>query len=254
VISVRVEKKDIAFLIPATLLAFAGLGPDDLLLVGSCLFLSWATFLVICIIHESSLKSRITVAIVMTLLFIGVGYRRLGPLIPPRKTESKLEYNRIDVFKKENFIASNEKLGFKIVLRNTGTLTISQTRFVIVTSMAQADNAFIPNLIGQLEQAVRTDIKDAPVVKSWDIPAGRELGQDTVITLEPDQASGLLDGTMRLYFLVWWGWKGSDGKYGSDQICMWMPQPKTSVIDDDVMRGQPWERCVTPEPIQYKPN
>ncbi len=182
-----------------------------------------------------------------------MGYRRLVPLIPPRKTESKLEYDRIDIFNNYSFVAPNEKLGFKIVLHNTSNLTASLRRFVIVTSIAKADNAFIPDLIGQWEQAVRTAIKNPPVVKGGEIPAGRETSQDTVITLEPDQARGLSDGTMRLYFLVWWGWKGSDGKYGSDQICMWMPQPKTSIIGADEMQ-QPWERCETPEPIEYRPN
>jgi hypothetical protein len=250
---VRIEKKDIAFLIPATLLAVAGLGPDDLWVVGPCLFLSWAAFLVICIIHEGPLKSRVTVAVLITLFFIGVGFRRVAPLIPARKTESKLEYNRIDVFKNYSFVAPDEKLGFKIIVRNTSNLTASLTRFVIVTAIAKADNAFIPDLIGQLEQAVTTAIKEPPVVKGGDVPPGRETSKDTVITLEPDQARGLMDGTMRLYFLVWWAWQGSDGKYGSDQICMWMPQPKTSTIGEDEMRRQPWERCTTPEPIEYKP-
>jgi hypothetical protein len=188
---VRIEKKDIAFLIPATLLAVAGLGPDDLWVVGPCLFLSWAAFLVICIIHEGPLKSRVTVAVLITLFFIGVGFRRVAPLIPARKTESKLEYNRIDVFKNYSFVAPDEKLGFKIIVRNTSNLTASLTRFVIVTAIAKADNAFIPDLIGQLEQAVTTAIKEPPVVKGGDVPPGRETSKDTVITLEPDQARGL---------------------------------------------------------------
>jgi hypothetical protein len=249
----RFDKKDYAVVIPTTLLAIAGLGPDDPWIIGPCLIFSWLTSLAVCAFHESSRTSRVIAAVIITLALGAVGYRRLLPLIPPTKTESKLEYNRIDIFKNYDFVAPNEKLGFKIILRNSGTSTLSLTRFVIVTAIAKADNEFIPNLIGHLEQAVRTAIKEPPAVKGGEIPPGRETSDDTVITLEPDQARGLSDGTMRLYFLVWWAWKGSDGKYGSDQLCMWMPQPKTSIIGTDEMRGK-WERCIMPEPIEYRPN
>lgn len=249
----RFDKKDYAVVIPTTFLAIAGLGPDDPWIIGPCLIASWLTSLAVCAVHESSRTSRVIAAVIITLVLGGVGYRRLLPLIPPAKTESKLEYNRIDIFRNYDFLAPNEKLGFKIILRNTSNLTASVTRFVIVTSIGNSGNELIPHLVGQLEEAVRTTIKDPPVVKGEDVPPGRETSKDTVLTLEPDQAKGLMDGTMRLYFLVWWAWKGSDGKYGSDQICMWMPQPKTSLIGTDEMRGK-WENCVMPEPIEYRPN
>src|SRR5437016_13359585 len=72
----RFEKKEIALLIPAMLLAFAGLGPDDPWVVGPCLFFSWATFIFICIIHEGSRRRRIIVGTVITVAIFAVGYRR----------------------------------------------------------------------------------------------------------------------------------------------------------------------------------
>jgi hypothetical protein len=53
----RPEKKDLVLLIPATLLAIGGLGPDDPWVVGPCLFFSWVTFIVICIIHDGSRRT-----------------------------------------------------------------------------------------------------------------------------------------------------------------------------------------------------
>jgi hypothetical protein len=72
----RFDKKDFALLIPATLLAIAGLGPDDPWVVRPCLFFSWLAFIIICAIHEGSRKTRIIVGIMITLALAGVGYRR----------------------------------------------------------------------------------------------------------------------------------------------------------------------------------
>jgi hypothetical protein len=76
----RFDKKDILLLIPATLLAIAGLGPDDPWVVGPCLFLSWATFIVICVIHEGSRRTRMIVGAVITVVLLGVGYRRFNSI------------------------------------------------------------------------------------------------------------------------------------------------------------------------------
>jgi hypothetical protein len=74
--TMRFEKKDFALLIPATLLAVGGLGPDDPWVIGPCLFLSWITFIIICIIHEGSRFRRIFAGVVITAILFGVGYRR----------------------------------------------------------------------------------------------------------------------------------------------------------------------------------
>lgn len=88
----RFEKKDFALLIPATLLAIAGLGPDDPWVIGPCLLLSWITFLVICWVHEGSINARVGVAVLITLLLGGVGYRRLTTIYrPPTVTKSAPE-------------------------------------------------------------------------------------------------------------------------------------------------------------------
>jgi hypothetical protein len=76
----RLEKKDFLLLIPATLLAVAGLGPDDPWVVGPCLFLSWVTFIVICVIHEGSPRTRTIVGVVITIVLFGVGYRRFNSM------------------------------------------------------------------------------------------------------------------------------------------------------------------------------
>jgi hypothetical protein len=91
----RFEKKDIALLIPATLLAVAGLGPDDLWVVGPCLFISWIAFIVICIIHEGPRSARAIVGVVITVALFGVGYRRFDSInraaaeMASKKDESK---------------------------------------------------------------------------------------------------------------------------------------------------------------------
>lgn len=98
----RFEKKDILLLIPATLLAIAGLGPDDPWVVGPCLFLSWATFIVICVIHDGSRRTRAVVGAVITVVLFGVGYRRFNsiyqtPVVatPPAPTHTLLvRYSR----------------------------------------------------------------------------------------------------------------------------------------------------------------
>jgi hypothetical protein len=90
----RFEKKDIALLIPAMLLAIAGLGPDDPWVVGPCLFLSWITFIVICAIHEGQRKTRIIVGIVITLALCGVGYRRFNSIYHEPKKESQSTANK----------------------------------------------------------------------------------------------------------------------------------------------------------------
>ncbi len=90
----RFEKKDIALLIPATLLAIAGLGPDDAWVVGPCLFLSWIAFIVICAIHEGQPRTRIIVGIVITLALFGVGYRRFNSIYHEPKKESQNTANR----------------------------------------------------------------------------------------------------------------------------------------------------------------
>jgi hypothetical protein len=76
----RFEKKDIALLIPGTLLAIAGLGLDDPWVVGPCLFFSWVTFIVICVIHEGSRRTRALVGVVITVVLFGVGYRRFNSI------------------------------------------------------------------------------------------------------------------------------------------------------------------------------
>ena len=76
----RFEKKDILVLIPATLLAIAGLGPDDPWVVGPCLLLSWATFIVICVIHDGSRRTRTIVGALITVALSGVGYRRFNSI------------------------------------------------------------------------------------------------------------------------------------------------------------------------------
>jgi len=89
----RFEKKDIALLIPATLLAIAGLGPDDPWVVGPCLFISWIAFVVICTIHEGSWRIRAIVAVVITIVLFGVGYRRFGSIYhATAETASKEEH------------------------------------------------------------------------------------------------------------------------------------------------------------------
>ncbi len=87
----RFEKKDIALAIPATLLAVAGLGPDDPWVVGPCLFLSWITFIVICAIHEGQRKTRIILGIVITLALSGVGYRRFNSIYRAPKREPQVD-------------------------------------------------------------------------------------------------------------------------------------------------------------------
>jgi hypothetical protein len=76
----RFENKDFALLIPATLLAIGGLGPDDPWVVGPCLFLSWVTFIAICVIHEGPWSTRTLVGVVLTVILFGVGYRRFNSI------------------------------------------------------------------------------------------------------------------------------------------------------------------------------
>jgi len=107
----RLEKKDLFLLIPGTLLAIAGLGPDDPWVVGPCLFFSWATFVVICAIHEGSRKIRVTIGLVITLALGAVGYRRLYSInanhketnsdlskaLPEKKELPSIYFNLIEV-------------------------------------------------------------------------------------------------------------------------------------------------------------
>jgi len=85
----RLEKRDILLLILATLLAVAGLGPDDPWVVGPCLFLSWVTFMVIIVIHEGSRLARAIVGIAITVALSGVGYRRFNSIYHSEKVETK---------------------------------------------------------------------------------------------------------------------------------------------------------------------
>lgn len=88
----RLEKKDLFLLVPATLLAIAGLGPDDPWVVGPCLFLSWLTFIIICVVHEGSRKARVGIAILITLALGSVGYRRFHSIFhSSERRESNLE-------------------------------------------------------------------------------------------------------------------------------------------------------------------
>lgn len=91
----RLEKKDLLLLIPATLLAIAGLGPDDPWVVGPCLFLSWAAFVFVCVIHEGPRKTRAIIGIAITLVLAGVGYRRFHSIFhnPEKMNVGKAETN-----------------------------------------------------------------------------------------------------------------------------------------------------------------
>ena len=85
----RLEKKDLLLLIPATLLAIAGLGPEDPWVVGPCLLFSWLTFIIICVIPDGSRKARIIVGVVITLALGSVGYRRFNSILhAPEKAEA----------------------------------------------------------------------------------------------------------------------------------------------------------------------
>lgn len=81
----HLEKKDIFLLIPASLLAIAGLGPDDPWIIGPCLLLSWAAFVLICILHEGSRTGRSAVAVTLTLALGFVGYRRFSSIFGGRE-------------------------------------------------------------------------------------------------------------------------------------------------------------------------
>jgi membrane protein implicated in regulation of membrane protease activity len=72
----RLEKKELLLLIPGTLLAIGGVGPDDLWVVGPCLAGAWLSFLFMCFIHSGPPKIRLVVATVITVTLLFVGYRR----------------------------------------------------------------------------------------------------------------------------------------------------------------------------------
>lgn len=71
----RLEKKEIFLLIPATLLALAGFGVDDPWIVGPFLTLSWIAFLLICLVHDGSHAPRIIFAVTITVVFSLLGVR-----------------------------------------------------------------------------------------------------------------------------------------------------------------------------------
>ena len=63
-------------LIPATLLALAGLGPDDPWVFSICILCSWVSFLWICKIHSGPSNQRILVAVAITITLGFVAFRR----------------------------------------------------------------------------------------------------------------------------------------------------------------------------------
>jgi membrane protein implicated in regulation of membrane protease activity len=78
---VHLEKKDLLLLIPATLLTLAGLGPDDPLILGPCLVLSWLSFLLICIVHRGPWKWRVLGAVAVTVILALIGVRRFHSVL-----------------------------------------------------------------------------------------------------------------------------------------------------------------------------
>jgi hypothetical protein len=72
---VQLTAKEVLLLIPAILLALAGLRADDPFILVPSLLLSWAAFMWICAIHTGSRKWRALTAFVITAGFCFIGAR-----------------------------------------------------------------------------------------------------------------------------------------------------------------------------------
>src|SRR5579859_331792 len=90
----RFSPKEIAVIVIATVLAFAGLFVEDLRIVFLCLGVSWAAFIYLCVEHPGSYFWRVSVAILVTACHGGVIYLLY---------EHTLEKQREDVYQHLEF-------------------------------------------------------------------------------------------------------------------------------------------------------
>jgi hypothetical protein len=159
--AMRFEKKDIALLIPATLLAVAGLGPDDPWVVGPCLFISWLTFIFICVIHEGSRRTRAIVGVVITIALFGVGYRRFNSIAKYEAEQST----------KSTVTAATatEQDGFFDATSGKAMLTLGGT-FNVARDFSTFDNGYAEPLTFWNFSPVRFHLKDGALycdVRIW---------------------------------------------------------------------------------------
>lgn len=90
----RFSPKEIAVIVIATVLAFAGLFVEDLRIVFSCLGVSWATFIYLCVEHPNSYFWRVSISMLITAFYGGAIYLVY---------EHTLEKGRTDVYQHLEF-------------------------------------------------------------------------------------------------------------------------------------------------------
>jgi len=116
-----------------------------------------------------------------------------------------------------------------------------------------------PNITNR-DQAARNGFEDgikqykadyyAGKMKGVEVGVGGAMGGEASWTLpNRDYLDGIMDGTLRIYFVSWDAWENYEGRKDEVLMCRWLEQPKSTDLTDPYKVGQSnprkmiWQDC-----------
>jgi len=164
-----------------------------------------------------------------------------------RKSAATLYLDRIEAFQAFSLISVGKQLAFRLSLKNPGPMVVTHPRIVVVGSIASVGAEHM--LVNQLRQAAHDQLRNPPALRAPDVgPALSTFSDFTFFPMSAEQASGLLDGSMRLYFYLYSEWKGADGLDGNTKMCFWLPTPSAKKLTGEMTKH--WNILALPEATQ----
>jgi len=217
---IHFERKEFLVLVAAQTLALAGVAIDDFLLLTVLLVISWGALTYVCIIHDGKRQYRIVMALLVTVLYLAIGYRDYElKFIQRHHTSATLVVNPVIS---------------KGTVEGLSPFYVGETPAVNVSLLNRSDESSIqqPNLGAAIIVVDKNDLPGAYATYRNQIKytgEGAEVG--TVVTyhgssliqapystfhgapLKQDEVSGLRDGSKALCVISSLLWKDRSGSY-----------------------------------------
>lgn len=187
--------------------------------------------------------------LLLLIIFCNPAIVIISRLRPSTTSQSSMQLEKMEFIRGESTLAPDANLALNIWYVQRGPEPIKNfTALFMQEVLLQYPAGPDENSDQTMWNAAQKSI--APHRKEW--LAGHHMGSNIDVggeyfnTLEMHIANQhtvdrILDGTMRMYFIVWTGWTGSDGKLVEQEDCQWLQRPPSPDLSNPM--NNIWHAC-----------
>lgn len=191
----------------------------------------------------------LSVVVVMLVCIACVAYGAYRYETLPSHSRNRLRWAGADVFSENRYIETGQALGFKFYFTpNQGY--VADTHAVAACVIAENETpAGIAKMISEFQMMVKENLKEDKNEKGIEVYPGTFVNEDAKCpALSSKQSEAVLNGTAKVYVLLWFAWVGGEDKIRDEtQYCFWLGHPVPFLQEEDAKR---WNICSSQLPTE----